>query len=75
MNGYYRGYRIKNNEMGRLCGTYGERRGAWSVLMGKREGQRPLGRPTRKRDDNIKKYLKEIRSDDVNWIDLAQVRN
>jgi len=31
----------------------GERRGVYSVLVGKPEGKRPLGRPREKRDDNI----------------------
>jgi len=37
-----------------------ERRGAYRVLMGKREGKRPLGRPRRRWEDNIKVDLKEI---------------
>ena len=32
----------------------GERRGVYSVLVGKPEGKRPLGRPRRSWDDNIK---------------------
>jgi hypothetical protein len=35
----------------------GERRGAYSVLVGKREGKRPLGRPRRSWEDNIKTDL------------------
>jgi hypothetical protein len=31
--------------MGRKCGTYGERRGAYRALVGKPDGRRPLGRP------------------------------
>jgi hypothetical protein len=31
--------------MGRTCGTYGERRGAYRALVGKPEGRRPLGSP------------------------------
>jgi hypothetical protein len=38
----------------------GERRGAYSVLMGKPEGRRPLGRPRRRWDDNIKMDLREV---------------
>jgi hypothetical protein len=34
-----------------------ERRGAYMVLMGKREGQKPLGRPRRRWEDNINKDL------------------
>ena len=32
----------------------GERRGVYRVLVGKSEGKRPLGRPRRKGEDNIK---------------------
>ena len=32
----------------------GERKGAYKVLVGKSEGKRPLGRPRRRRKDNIK---------------------
>jgi hypothetical protein len=39
---------------------YGERRGTYSVLVGKPEGKRPLGKPRRRREDNIKVDLKEI---------------
>ena len=38
----------------------GERRGAYRVLVGKREGKRPLGRPRRSWEDNIKVDLKEM---------------
>jgi hypothetical protein len=38
----------------------GESRGAYSVLVGKREGRRPLGRPRRSWDDNIKMDLWEV---------------
>jgi hypothetical protein len=44
-------------------------------LVGKPEGKRPLGRPRRKWVDNIKMYLREIGSDDMDWIDLAQDRD
>jgi hypothetical protein len=35
---------------------------------------RPLGRPSRRRDDNIKIDLREIGIDGANWIRLAQDR-
>jgi len=35
----------------------GERRGAYWILVGKPEGQRPLGRPRHKSEDNIKMDL------------------
>jgi hypothetical protein len=38
----------------------GERRGAYWALVGKPEGRRPLGRPRRKWEDNIKMDLQEV---------------
>jgi hypothetical protein len=38
----------------------GEMRNAYSTLMGKPERKRPLGRPGRRWEDNIRLYLKEI---------------
>jgi hypothetical protein len=44
------------------------------VLGGRPEGRRPLGRPSRRWEDNIKMDLKEIGIDGANWIWLAQDR-
>jgi len=46
--------------MGRACSTYGERRGIYRILVGKPEGKRPLGRASRKWEDNIKMDLQEV---------------
>jgi hypothetical protein len=43
------------------------------ILVGKSEISRPLGRPRRKRKDNIKMFLHEV-GWGMNWIDLAQDR-
>ena len=45
--------------MGGACGTYGERRGVYMVLVGKPEGKRPLGRPRHRWENNIKMDLHE----------------
>ena len=37
-----------------------EMRGAYRVLVGKPEGKRPLGRPRRRWEDNIKTNLQEV---------------
>jgi hypothetical protein len=58
--------------MGWTCGTHGEGRGAYRVLVGRPEGKRPLGRPRRRWEDNIKTDLGEIGIDEANWILLAQ---
>jgi hypothetical protein len=52
----------------------GEGRGAYRVLVGRPEGKRPLGRPRRRWEDNIKMDLREMRIDGTNWIQLAQDR-
>jgi hypothetical protein len=46
--------------MGGTCGAYGEGRGVYRVLVGKPEGKRPLGRPRRRWEDNIKMDLQEV---------------
>jgi hypothetical protein len=38
----------------------GERRGSYKVLVRKPEGKRPLGRPRRRREDNIKMDIQEV---------------
>jgi hypothetical protein len=49
-------------------------RGVFMVLFGRSEGGRPLGRPRRRWEDNIKMDFREIRIDGANWIRLAQDR-
>jgi hypothetical protein len=49
-----------------------EKRNVYRLLVGKPEGKRPLGRPSRRWIDNIKVDLLEIRLSVVDWIGLAQ---
>jgi hypothetical protein len=51
-----------------------EGRGVYKVLVGRPEGKRPLERPRRRREDNIKLDLREIWISGANWIQLAQDR-
>ncbi|KAJ4440738.1 hypothetical protein ANN_08962 [Periplaneta americana] len=53
----------------------GESRNAYGVLVGRPEGKRPLGRPRRRWEDNIKMDLREVGYDDRDWINLAQDRD
>ena len=43
--------------------------------MGKREGKRPLGRPRRRWEDNIKLDLQKVGCGCMEWIELAQDRD
>jgi hypothetical protein len=52
----------------------GEGRGVYRVLVGRPEFKRPLGRPRRRWEDNIKIDLRETVIDGANWIHLAQDR-
>jgi len=47
-------------------------RGVHRVLVGKPEGKRPLGRPRRRWEDNIKMNLQEVGGGCGNWMELAQ---
>ena len=57
--------------MGGACSAYGERRGVYRVLVGKPEGKRPLGRPRRRWEDNIKMDLQEVGCGGMEWIELT----
>jgi hypothetical protein len=48
----------------------GDRNGPYRVLVGRHEAKRPLGRPRRKWEDNIKMDLQEV-GWGMDWIDLA----
>jgi hypothetical protein len=53
----------------------GVERGVHKVLVGKSEGKRPLGRPRRRWEDNIKMDFQEVIGGRGDWIDLAQDRD
>jgi hypothetical protein len=52
----------------------GEERGVYRVLVGKPERKRPLGRPRRRWEDNIRMDLQELGCGGMDWIGLAQDR-
>jgi hypothetical protein len=60
--------------VGGACNTHGRGEGVYRVLIGRPEGERPLGRPRRRWEDNIKMELSEIGIDGANWIRLVQDR-
>ena len=50
----------------------GEGRGVYRVLVSKHEGKRPLGRPRRRWEDNIKMDLLEVGCGGMDWFEPAQ---
>jgi hypothetical protein len=52
----------------------GKTRGVYRVFMGKPEGKRPLGRTSRRWEDNIKMDLQEVGCGCMDWIEQAQDR-
>ena len=65
----------------KLCGWAGhvarmeEGKGVHKVLVGKPEGKRPLGRPKRRWEDNIKMDLEDVGRGCGDWMELAQDRD
>jgi len=53
----------------------GEKTGVYRFLVGKTEEKRPLGRPRRRWEDNIKMDLQEMGCGGMGWIELAQNRD
>jgi hypothetical protein len=53
----------------------GEVRGAYNILVGRLEGRRPLERPRRRWEDNIKMDFREIGFGDVDWIHWVRDRD
>ena len=54
------GGKIEKNELGGACGVYGGGERCAQGLVVKPEGKRPLGRPRRRWEDNIKMDLQEV---------------
>jgi len=48
-----------------------QRRGEYWVLVWKPEGKRPLGKPTRRWENNIKMDIQEVECGGMDWIELA----
>jgi hypothetical protein len=61
--------------MGGAGSADGEERGLYRVLVEKPEGKRPLGRPRRTWEDNIRMDLQEVGFGGMDWIGPAQDRD
>jgi hypothetical protein len=57
---YNYNYQVKEDEMGGTCSTNGEKMNSYWILVGKPEEKKPIGRPRRRWEDNIKMDLREI---------------
>jgi hypothetical protein len=68
-------YKVKEDNMGGECSTNGEKRNSYRILVGKPEGKEPLGRPTRRWEDNIKMDRRDIGWGGMDLIDLSQDRD
>jgi hypothetical protein len=53
----------------------GGTRNAYKILTAKLEGKRPLERPRHRWEDNIRKDLREVGCENVDWYHLAQNRD
>ena len=61
--------------MGRTCSQNGERLGDFKILTGIPTGKRPLGRPRRRWEHNIRMDLEEIGINAGNCVDPVQDRD
>jgi hypothetical protein len=61
--------------MGGACSTYGGEERHIQGLVLKPEGRRPLGRPGRRWEDNIKVDRQKVGCGAMDWIELAQDRD
>ena len=61
--------------MSGACNTHVEKRNIYTTWVGKPAGKRTLGRHRRRKEDNIKIHLQELKIDGVDWIHLARDRN
>jgi hypothetical protein len=67
--------KVRRMRWARHVARMGEVRGAYNILVARPEGRRPLGRPRRRWEDNIKMDLREIGFWDVDWFLWAQERD
>jgi len=61
--------------MGGACSMHGVDESVYEVLVGKPGGKRPLGRPRRRWEDNIKMNFQEVGCGGMDWIELTQDRD
>ena len=74
-NEYFRNVKSRRMRWAGHVARMGEGRGVHRVLMRKPDGKRPLGRPRRRWEDNIKMDLQEMGRGCGDWMELAQDRD
>jgi hypothetical protein len=67
------GDKIKKNEMGGACGTYGRRKLPIGFLVGISEGKKPLGKARRRWKSNIKMDPQKV-GWGMSWVTMNQCR-
>jgi hypothetical protein len=71
--GIFRVVKARRMRWARHVARIGVVRDAYTILVGRPEGRRPLGRPRRRWEDNIKMDLREIGFGDVDWIHWLRI--
>jgi hypothetical protein len=70
-----RGVKLRRMRWAGHVERMGKGRGVYRVMVEKPEGKRPLGRPRRRWEDNIKMDLQEVVGGCGDWMELAQDRD
>jgi hypothetical protein len=71
----YSGIKLRRMRWAEYVARMGEVRNADNIFAGRPEGKRPLGKPRRRWEDNIRIGLREIVWEVADWLYLAQYMN
>jgi hypothetical protein len=64
-------FKLRRIKWARYVDSMGEMRNVYGILVGKPEGKRPIGRPRRRWESNIRMDLTEIWLEGENWVHLT----
>ena len=68
-------HQIEKDKIGATCSTYRGEERRIQGFGGGPEGERPLGRPRHRWEDNIKMDLQELGCGGMDWIEVTQDRD